>query len=99
MAGVEQTDMAARDVLHLPGEGTDFGRRQQRVDVVLHHYIHVQLAAGAEQRLIEHMRVSATVFLIEKAGQAAVAAPHNVLRNAGKIGSWLSGRAERMATT
>lgn len=59
--------------------------------VVVHPYIGVQLVVIREQRLAQSVEVARAVFDIKKAGQAVVAALHDVLRNAGQFQANLSG--------
>jgi len=52
--------------------------------VVVHQHVGVQLAARIEQCLKQQREVTLPIVIIQKAGQAIVAALNDVLRNAGR---------------
>ncbi len=64
--------------------------RGEKVHVVVHEDVRVQLAAGGEQCLAPELPLAAAVIVIEEAGQASVAALHDVLRNAGEVDAGLA---------
>ncbi len=68
VARVELPDLAAAELLHQATCGTHFGRRCQQVDVVVHQYIGVQLAARGEQRLPQQLATAGAIGVVEEAG-------------------------------
>lgn len=64
--------------------------------MVVHQHIGVQLTPCGEQGLLEQMQGAEPVAIIAEAGQAVVAALHDVLGNARQIEAWQSGHGVRM---
>ncbi|WP_341867490.1 hypothetical protein [Luteimonas yindakuii] len=52
---------------------------------------YAQLYAGGGQRLAQQREIAQPVAVVEEAGQAVVAALHDVLRYAGQVESWQTG--------
>ena len=96
VASVELADVAASEFLHQACNSSDFWRRGQQMHMVVHQDVRVQLATCVEQCLAKQREVALPIVVVEKAGQAIVAALDNVLRNAGKVESWLSGHRVRI---
>jgi len=99
MAGVERADVLAAQYLHHPAQGAGFGRGGQQVHVVVHQHVGMQVAAGGEQGVAQQVAVAAAVFVVQEAGQAIVAALHEVLRDAGQVKTGQAGHAGRMYRT
>ena len=95
MPCIELADVGAPELLHHGRDGAGRGRRDQKVDVVVHEHVGVQCAAGGEQRLAEQVQVAVAVVVIQKAGQAVVAALDDMLGNAREVESGLPGHASR----
>ena len=81
MTGIEPADISASELLHERRYRAHFRRSYQQMHMVVHQHIGVQFAASGEQRVVEQVQVSMTICLIEKAGQAIVAALHDMLRD------------------
>lgn len=63
--------------------------------VVVHQHVGVQLAAGRKQCFAQQLAITGTVFIVQEAGQAVVAALHDMLRDAGQVEAWKAGHARR----
>ena len=98
MTDIELADVAASEFLHQASNRADVGRRDQQMNVIVHQHISVQSAACIQQRFAQQGDIALSIVLVEKAGQAVVAALDDVLRNAGQVESWLSGHAPRIAS-
>ena len=77
-------DVMPADVLHQLPEVAGIGRRHQKMDVVVHQDVRMQLARGLVQRLSQLMQIEQPVVVIEEAREAVVAALDHMLRNAGE---------------
>ncbi|MHB8310988.1 MAG: hypothetical protein ACYDCY_11445 [Metallibacterium sp.] len=58
----------------------------------------MQLATCGEQHRARQLPVTGAVFVVEKAGQAVVAALHDVLRDARQVDAGWAGHARRFGT-
>lgn len=87
VTGVELADVAASELLHETRDCTDLWRGSQQVNMVIHQYVGVQLAARVEQGFAQQRQVTSPIVIIEKAGRAVVAALDHVLRNPGQVES------------
>ena len=97
VARVELPDIAPAELLHQATCGTHCGRRCQQVDVVVHQYIGVQLAARGEQRLPQQLAIAGAIRVVEEAGKAIVSTLHDVLRNAWQVESRLASHVHSIA--
>ena len=95
--GVEQSHVVPAQLLHHPPECAEFRRRRQQVHVVVHQHVGVQAAAGGVQCFAQQLAIARAVFVVQEAGQAIVAALHDVLRDAGQVEAWEAGHARRIA--
>lgn len=89
MTAIELAHVLAAEPLHQLADGARDGWRGQQVDVVVHQHVGVQLEAAGQQGVAQQLPVARAVIVVEEAGQA-VAALHDVLRNAGKVDAGLS---------
>lgn len=80
-------DVVASDLLHEAINSRCLWRCGRQVDVIVHEHVGVQFAASVEQRLAQQRQVTSSIDLIEKAGEAVIAALDNMLRNAGQVES------------
>ena len=85
MARIELADVLAAELLHQATDGTGRGWRGQQVHMVVHQHVGVKLAVGGEQCFVQELPVASAVDIVEEAGQAVVAALHDVLRDAGQV--------------
>src|SRR5699024_4228332 len=96
MVGIEPADVLASEFLHEFGHVAGFRGCDQQMDVVVHQYIGMQSALGRKQCFVKQGPVALTVDVVEKAGQAVVAALNNMLRDVREIESGLSSHAPTM---
>lgn len=66
--------------------------------VVVHQHVGMQATAGGVQRFPQQLAIAGAIFVVQEAGQAIVAALHDVLRDAGQVEAWESGHARMVAT-
>lgn len=99
VAGIEQGHVIAPEALHQRTccSGQWWGKQQ--VHVVVHQHPAMQVATGLVQGFGQQVQVGAAVRIIQKAGQAVVAALDDVLRDAGQVESGLSGHARSVPGT
>jgi hypothetical protein len=93
---VELADVLAPELLHEPANAAGVGGRGQQMDVVVHEHVRVRLAAGGPQRVVQEVAVARAVSVVENAGQAVVAALHDMLRDARKVETGEAGHARRI---
>jgi hypothetical protein len=90
---IEPPDIRPAEPLHQAEPIASFRQCQQQVDVVVHEHIGVKPAFRRVRSLPKQPDVQEAILIIEEAGQAVVAALHDVLRNAGQVESGKSGHA------
>lgn len=91
MPCIEQGYVVAAKTLHQCACRARVWRGEQQVHVVVHQHPAMQLATGVVQGIGQQVQVGAAVQVIQEAGQAVVAALHDVLRDAVQIEAGLSG--------
>jgi hypothetical protein len=87
MTPVEQARIVASEGLRHARHSPDFARRDQQMHMVAHQHIRVQPASVTGQRLAETLQIALPVPVVEETRHAIVAALHQMLGNAGKIGT------------
>jgi predicted dinucleotide-binding enzyme len=83
MPSVEQADVLAAGPLHHPADIAGALRRGQQVHVIVHQHVGVQAHVRCLHDFARERQVAKAIAVVEKAGQAIVAALHDVLRYAG----------------
>ena len=91
VAGIERAHVAASQHLHEARYAAGFGWRHEQVHVVVHQHIRMQFAARSKQRLPQELKIAESIAVVQEAGQAIVAALHDVLGNAGEFESGKAG--------
>lgn len=82
--GIEQADVPAPESLHHPTDVAGGRWRRQQVHVVVHQDIGMEAHAAGREQFAQQLQVAQPVAVIEEAGQAVVAALHDVLRDPGQ---------------
>ena len=98
VARVELADNVAAQHLHHSAHRANFRRRDQQAHVVVHQHVRMQSDIGDGQRLAQQFQIVDAVKVVQKAGQAVVAALHDVLRYTGQVQSRLAGHIRMFAS-